>query len=190
MNNVTGQCPDSSVPMKSNHLGCGLAHFTVSTIALGSILDLSVYAFLRSGLQKLFQTDQELGIGIAAGAKSALLNSCCSGTHDKCFCIMYLIWASLLHWYSNGCLGVSIAAEVKGKWMGLDCKWSQWGSADLQLCSHRHGAGFCWLLGHWAAVSTIMRSICLCFLPVVTLTASVDCCCTPTPNQKSQIHNS
>lgn len=24
-----------------------------------------------------------------------------------------------------------------------------------------------------------MRSICLCFLPAVTLTASVDCCCTP-----------
>lgn len=73
------------------------------------------------------------------------------------------------------------STEAKKKWMGLDCKWNHWGSADLQLYSHRHGAGFCWLLGHWAAVSAIMRSICLCFLPAVTLTASVDCCCTPPP---------
>lgn len=56
-----------------------------------------------------------------------------------------------------------------------DCKWCQLGSADL------HGVGSCWLLGHWAAVSAVMRSICLCFLPAATLTASVDCCCPPPP---------
>lgn len=73
--------------------------------------------------------------------------------------------------------------------MGLDSKWSQRASADLQLHSHRHGAGFCWLLGHWAAVSAVMRSICLCFLPAVTLTASVDCCCTPlSPHPKPHLH--
>lgn len=70
--------------------------------------------------------------------------------------------------------------------MGPDGKWSQWGSADLQLYSQRRVAGSCLLLGHWAAVSTVMRSICLCFLPAVTLTASVDCCCNhpPPPTRK------
>ena len=74
-----------------------------------------------------------------------------------------------------------LSAEAKTKRMGLDSKWNQWGSAELQLYSQRHGAGFCWLLGHWAAFAAVMRSICLCFLPAVTLTASVDCCYTPPP---------
>lgn len=83
-----------------------------------------------------------------------------------------------------------LSAEAKTKWMGLDCKWNQWGSADLQLYSQRHGAGFCWLLGHWAAFAAVMRSICLCFLPAVTLTASVDCCYTPPPQPQPPLFHS
>lgn len=72
-------------------------------------------------------------------------------------------------------------SEAKGERPGLDCVRSQRGSADLQLRSRRHGAGLRWLLGHWAAVGAVMRSICLCFLPAVTFTASVDCCCCTPP---------
>lgn len=44
MNIANGQCPDSSVPLKSAHLGCGLTHLTVTEIPLGSVLDPSVNA--------------------------------------------------------------------------------------------------------------------------------------------------
>ena len=63
---------------------------------------------------------------------------------------------------------------------------------QISSCTVRRGAGFCRLPGRWVAVGAVTRSICLCFLPVVTLTASVDCCCSSIPplNQESQIHNS
>lgn len=157
-----------TVPLKSDHLGCGVASCAVSKIPLGSVLDLSVNASLhecKNGLKMVMR--------FIAWVESTPINGCYNGSLDEHLHIIHLTSVAVLCWCNFGChiesfISLSTAAEENGT------------SEDqlIQLHISDHAAGFCWLLGRWVAEGH-PGAFCLCFLPVVTLTASVDCCCPP-----------